>query len=49
MDEWIELEDGSPEALIAHFAAKGWGDGLRVTVGTEEQIEAFLGVLRSIV
>jgi histidinol-phosphate/aromatic aminotransferase/cobyric acid decarboxylase-like protein len=26
----------------------GWGDGLRVTVGTDEEIDAFLACLKTI-
>jgi histidinol-phosphate aminotransferase len=35
--------------LVRYMNYDGWGDGLRVTVGTDEQIEAFLGVLAAIV
>jgi len=42
MDEWIEIEDSSPEALQAHFSAKGWGDGLPLVAPTEERVAAML-------
>jgi histidinol-phosphate/aromatic aminotransferase/cobyric acid decarboxylase-like protein len=29
-----------------HYA--GWGDGLRITVGTDEEIDAFLACIRTI-
>ncbi len=34
--------------LVRYMNYGGWGDGLRVTVGTDEQIEAFLTVLAAI-
>jgi hypothetical protein len=42
MDEWIEIDDDSPEALLAHFTAKGWGDGLPLVPPTEERVAAML-------
>ena len=30
-----------------HYA--GWGDGLRITVGTDEQVDACLTLLRTLV
>jgi hypothetical protein len=27
----------------------GWGDGLRISVGTDEQVDACLGLLKSMV
>ncbi|MCG8586026.1 MAG: histidinol-phosphate transaminase [Pirellulales bacterium] len=39
----------SARILVRYMDYAGWGDGLRVTVGTDEQIDAFLTVLRSLV
>ena len=33
--------------LVRYMDYAGWGSGLRITVGTDEQIDAFLAVLRS--
>lgn len=38
----FELEGDSPEALLAHFEAKGWGDGLPLIPPTRERVEAML-------
>jgi histidinol-phosphate aminotransferase len=34
--------------LIRYMHYAGWGDGLRITVGTDDEIDAFLSVLRTI-
>jgi histidinol-phosphate aminotransferase len=34
--------------LVRYMLYPGWGDGLRITVGSDEQIEACLSVLKSI-
>ena len=34
--------------LVRYMNYPDWGDGLRITVGTDEQIDAFLGILISI-
>jgi histidinol-phosphate aminotransferase len=35
--------------LVRYMNYSGWGDGLRISVGTDEQIEALLGLLRPMV
>jgi histidinol-phosphate aminotransferase len=35
--------------LVRYMNYPGWSDGLRISVGTEEQIEALLGLLKSMV
>ncbi|HEY5313392.1 MAG TPA: histidinol-phosphate transaminase [Pirellulales bacterium] len=35
--------------LVRYMNYPGWGDGLRVSVGSDEQIDAFLAVLRMLV
>jgi histidinol-phosphate aminotransferase len=35
--------------LVRYMNYAGWGDGLRVSVGSDEQIDAYLAVLRSLV
>ncbi|HEX4147946.1 MAG TPA: histidinol-phosphate transaminase [Pirellulales bacterium] len=35
--------------LVRYMNYSGWGDGLRVSVGSDEQIDAYLAVLRSLV
>ncbi len=35
--------------LVRYMLYPGWGDGLRITVGTDEEIETCLGALRSLV
>jgi histidinol-phosphate aminotransferase len=35
--------------LVRYMDYAGWGDGLRITVGTDEQIDAFLAVLKPLV
>lgn len=42
MDDWIEIDDDSPEALLTHFTAKGWGDGLPLVPPTAERVAAML-------
>jgi hypothetical protein len=42
MEEWIEIADESPEALLQHFAAKGWGDGLPLLPPTADRVDAML-------
>ena len=34
--------------LIRSMNYPGWGDGLRITVGTNDEIDAFLACLRTI-
>jgi histidinol-phosphate aminotransferase len=34
--------------LIRYMQYAGWGDGLRITVGTDDEIDAFLTVLKSL-
>jgi len=34
------------QLLVRYMNYAGWGDGLRVSVGTDEQVEALLGLLR---
>jgi histidinol-phosphate aminotransferase len=36
------------QVLVRYMNYAGWGDGLRISVGTDEQIEALLGLLKSI-
>ena len=45
MDEWIEIDDDSPEALLAHFTAKGWGDGLPLVPPTKYRVDSMLASL----
>jgi histidinol-phosphate aminotransferase len=35
--------------LVRYMLYAGWGDGLRITVGTDEQVDACLGLLKSLV
>ena len=35
--------------LVRHFTSHGLGDALRVSIGTDDEIDAFLGVLRELV
>ena len=35
--------------LVRYMLYAGWGDGLRITVGTDEQVDACLGLLRTLV
>ena len=35
--------------LVRYMDYPGWGDGLRVTVGSDEQIDAFLAILETLV
>ena len=37
------------QILVRYMNYAGWGDGLRVSVGTDDQITAFLDVLREII
>ena len=34
--------------LVRHMHYAGWGDGLRITVGTDDEIDAFLACLKPI-
>src|SRR5262245_55243191 len=40
--EEIELEDASPEAVMAAYASRGWGDGLPLVPPSRERVEAML-------
>lgn len=42
MTDEIEIAEDSPEALLEHFAAKGWGDGLPLVAPTAERVDAML-------
>ena len=35
--------------LVRYMVYPGWGDGLRITVGTDEQVDACLGLLKGLV
>jgi histidinol-phosphate aminotransferase len=35
--------------LVRYMDYPGWGDGLRISVGSDEQIDACLGLLKSMV
>jgi histidinol-phosphate aminotransferase len=35
--------------LVRYMPFPGWGDGLRISVGTDEQVDACLGLLRTLV
>ncbi len=37
------------QILVRYMDYPGWGDGLRISVGTDEQIDACLGLLKSMV
>ncbi len=37
------------QVLVRYMDYAGWGDGLRISVGSDEQIDACLGLLRSMV
>jgi histidinol-phosphate aminotransferase len=37
------------QVLVRYMNYPGWSDGLRISVGTDEQIEALLGLLRTMV
>ncbi len=39
----------SQGVLVRYMDYPGWGDGLRVSVGTEEQIDRFLSLLKGMV
>lgn len=39
----------SQRILVRYMDYAGWGDGLRISVGTDEQIDACLGLLRGMV
>jgi hypothetical protein len=41
----LELGDESPEALLAAFEARGWGDGLPMVAPTRARVEAMLASL----
>jgi histidinol-phosphate aminotransferase len=34
--------------LVRYMNYPGWGDGLRISVGTDEQIDACLGLLKTL-
>jgi hypothetical protein len=40
--ELLEVIDESPEALLALFEARGWGDGLPLVAPTPERVDAML-------
>jgi histidinol-phosphate aminotransferase len=42
-----EMKQGG--ILVRYMLYPGWGDGLRITVGTDEQVDACLGMLQSLV
>ncbi len=42
-----ELKQAGVLVRYMHYA--GWGDGLRITVGTDEQVDACLSQLRTLV
>jgi histidinol-phosphate aminotransferase len=35
--------------LVRYMRFANWGDGLRISVGTDQQVDACLGLLRSMV
>ncbi len=35
--------------LVRYMNYAGWGDGLRISVGTDEQVDACLALLKSLV
>lgn len=37
------------QVLVRYMNYPGWGDGLRISVGTDEQVDACLGLLKSMV
>ncbi len=39
----------SQQVLVRYMDYAGWGDGLRISVGSDDQIDACLGLLRSMV
>ncbi len=42
LDELIDVADDSPEALLAAYAERGWGDGLPLVAPTPERVDAML-------
>jgi histidinol-phosphate aminotransferase len=36
------------QILIRFMQYPGWGDGLRITVGTDDEIDAFLAVMNTL-
>jgi len=56
---WCQPADGASESLYERLKAdgvlvrylnyEGWGDGLRITVGTDEQIDALMALLQTAV
>ncbi len=36
------------QILVRYMDYPGWGEGLRISVGTDDQIDACLGMLRTI-
>jgi histidinol-phosphate aminotransferase len=45
----VVAELASRGILVRHFTSHGLGDAMRVSVGTDEEINAFLGALRTLV
>jgi hypothetical protein len=43
IDELLDVADESPDALLARYAERGWGDGLPLVAPTPERVEAMLG------
>jgi histidinol-phosphate aminotransferase len=39
----------SAGVLVRYMSYAGWGDGLRITVGTDEQVDACLSLLKSLI
>jgi histidinol-phosphate aminotransferase len=35
--------------LVRYMSYPNWGDGLRITVGTDDQVDACLGLLKALV
>jgi histidinol-phosphate aminotransferase len=35
--------------LVRYMLYPGWGDGLRITVGSDEQVDGCLGLLKTLV
>lgn len=42
LDELLEVADDSPEAVLALYESRGWGDGLPLVPPTPERVEAML-------
>jgi hypothetical protein len=45
IDEILDVGDESPEALLALYGERGWGDGLPLVAPTPERVDAMLGDL----